>query len=402
MSTVTKLKAIEFLDGLYFSTIITSLFAISQGMSLYHVVFAQGIYSLTVILMEVPTGVVADKMSRKVSVGSGYIMSVVGILCLVLSPSVFTLYLMRFFQATGSALVSGASEALLFEACKREGMEYKKQSSIVLANGVIGLCIAGIFSGIFYQLYDKASFVPLLLATAATQVVATILVLSIKEGAGVEGEDILRKESKMWSMLSETVGIMRRNQTIFALTIFGLLATCNEYFLYGTYAPFFESIHVNNFWIGASFSIGLFINFLLQRNVYKIEEYMSMEKALVLIKAAAVLGYLGLALVSHNTLLVIILISTIGVFNIERPIISDYANQEIDNRIRATVLSGMSLISRIGKAILTFAIGAIITSQSIQMGYFIQAAYMAVGLAIGYWLLVKCGCVRRIKHVTAT
>lgn len=400
MDTVKKLKIIEFLDGLYFSTIITSLYAISQGMNLSHVVFAQGIYSLTVIFMEVPTGVIADKYGRKVSVASGYLMSIFGISTLLVNPTVATLYIMRFLQATGSALVSGASEALLYEAASEQKLNYKKESSTVLANGVIGLCIAGIIAGIAYQAYDEQSFVPLLFATMAVQLVASILTLSINEKREKKSSEV-KKETKTFGMLADTFTLMRRNQTIFALTMFGLLAACNEYFLYGTYAPYFESLNINNFWIGASFSLGLFVNFLLQRNVYRIEKYLSLEKALVLIKTCAALGYFGLALVTQNVILIVILVATIGVFNIERPIISDYANQEIDNRIRATVLSGMSLMSRITKAALTFAVGVIITNNSVTIGYFVTGVYLAVGTVIGYWLLVKCGCVRKVTHAAA-
>jgi MFS family permease len=400
LSTVTKLKFIEFLDGLYFSTIITSLYAISQGMTLYHVVFAQGLYSLTIIAMEVPTGVIADKFGRKISVASGYLMSVLGIGVLIAAPSVLTLYLMRFFQSTGSALVSGASEALLYEATKTEGLNYKKQSSIVFANGVMGLAIAGVISGIFFQLYGKASFVPLMVATAVIQIIASFITLSINERSDDKDSEV-NEETKTWRMLSDTFSIMRNNSTIFALTLFGMLAACNEYFLYGTYAPYFEEINVSNFWIGAAFSLGLMLNYFLQRNVYRIEEYLTMEKALTLIKFGAAAGYLGLAIIIQNTFIIIVLVSTIGIFNIERPIISDYANQEIESRIRATVLSGMSLVSRISKALLTFGLGAVITTTSVPSSYFIQGVYITIGSLIGYWLLVKCGCVRRVRHIAA-
>lgn len=94
--------------------------------------------------------------------------------------------------------------------------------------------------------------------------------------------------------------------------------------------------------------------------------------------------------------------STIGVFNIERPIVSDFANQEISNRIRSTVLSGMSLISRITKAALTFVIGTIIISQPVTTGYLITGIYLIIGTLIGYWLLVRCGCVRRVAHTVNT
>lgn len=399
MSTVAKIKLIEFFDGLYFATIITSLFAVYNGISLSQVVFGQGLYSLVVLLMEVPTGVVADKFGRKASMALGYSMSVVGITLFVIQPTVLILYFMRFLQSTGSALVSGANEALLYEASKEEGLNYKRQSSIANSNSIIGLCVAGVVGGIVYQIQGNSSLALLMLATVITQLIAIVLALSIKEGRTTKS--MVKEETKAFVMLADTLHLMRTNKKIFALTMFGMLAACNEYFLYQTYGPYFKEVGISNFWVGAVFSAGLLINFILIRNIWRIERYLTMEKALALIKLAAAFGYIGLALVTQNTLLVVILISTLGVFNIERPIVSDFANQEIDNRIRATVLSGMSLISRLTKAILTFAIGFIIVSEPITTGYLISGIYMIIGTIVGYWLLVRCGCITKIHHKEA-
>lgn len=396
MTTVTKLKVIEFLDGLYFSTIITSLYAIASGLSLAHVVFAQGLYSLTVLFMEVPTGIVADKFGRKISLAAGYAMSVFGLVTMVVSPTLAGLYIMRFLQATGSALVSGASEALLYEASIEEKREYKKESSATFANGVLGLSIAGVISGIAYQFYGSASFVPLLILTATLQLVIVVICLSINERKLNSKE--AKKEIESWEILIQTIFVMRKNQTIFALTMFGLLAACNEYFLYGTYAPYLDSLHVNKFAVGAVFSVGLLLNFYLMRNIYKLEQYFTLEKILGFIKLLAAVSYIALSIITPQLAILLTVAVAIGVFNIERPIISDFANQEIDSSIRATVLSGMSLASRLSKAILTFIMGVIVTNTSIKSAYYIQGIVIAVGMVIGYWLLVKCGCVRKINY----
>lgn len=93
-----------------------------------------------------------------------------------------------------------------------------------------------------------------------------------------------------------------------------------------------------------------------------------------------------------------VLISTIGVFNIERPIVSDIVNQELDSSVRATVLSGMSLMSRFSKMGLTIVLGAIIAGSSLQASYVAMGLFVLVGLVISYWLLVRCGCVRWFVH----
>lgn len=398
MNIVTKLKIIEFFDGLHFATIIINLYAIYNGVPLHHAILAQSVYSAIVLLMEVPTGLIADKFGRKTSVVLGHIMGALGLVVFVVSPTVIGLYLVQLVRATGSALISGASEALLYEASKDEGLNYTKQSSIVLSNGIAGLCVAGIISGIVYASFGEESFVPLLWATITTQLVAVGFALSLKVKDIYERGSILKKELKMWEMLASLMTLMRKNKTIFAFTMVGLLTVCNEYFLYGTYGLYFEEFGVSNFWVGAAFSLGLLANFFLQRNVYKIERYLTFEKAFVLIKLGTIIGYFGLAMVTQNTFLVVMLISTIGVFNIERPIVSDIVNQELDSSVRATVLSGMSLMSRFSKMGLTLVMGAIVAGSTLRVSYAVMGLFVMVGLAISYWLLVSCGCVRRFVH----
>ena len=212
MDTVKKLKRIEFLDGLYFATIITSLFAVSKGISLSQIVIAQGIYSVTIVFMEVPTGLIADKFGRKTSMALGYLASALGIIFFTLAPSVIALYVMRFLQSTGSALVSGANEALLFEAANEANLNYKKESSKLNSNSIIGLCIAGIIAGIIYQIFGSSSFIPLLVLSALVQLLAFFYSLMIKEGRKKAKNPIVEEELKAFEILSSTVKMIKNNK----------------------------------------------------------------------------------------------------------------------------------------------------------------------------------------------
>lgn len=161
--------------------------------------------------MEVPTGVVADKYGRKVSMALGYLMSIIGIGLFVLYPTALIMYFMRFLQSTGSALVSGANEALLYESSMEAKLNYKKQSSEANANSIIGLCIAGVFASVIYQEFGDKSLTYLMLATIGTQLIAIILSLKIKEAKNHK-ESIVQKEAKMFSMLADTIHLLRTNK----------------------------------------------------------------------------------------------------------------------------------------------------------------------------------------------
>ena len=92
-----------------------------------------------------------------------------------------------------------------------------------------------------------------------------------------------------------------------------------------------------------------------------------------------------------------------GLFNAQAPIVSDYVNENTPNHIRATVLSMMSVVRTLGqifaRVLLALAVGTFGINRTLKL----QGLYMLGGIAIGYWLLVKCGCTHRIhEHYEVT
>jgi len=80
------------------------------------------------------------------------------------------------------------------------------------------------------------------------------------------------------------------------------------------------------------------------RYVYLLEEYLSVEKILLLINITLGLAYIGLAMIVHPAFLVGVYILMNGLFNLERPVAlgSDliYLNGEFQNDIRPQNIVG--------------------------------------------------------------
>jgi MFS family permease len=398
MKHVNIFKWISFLDGLYFTTIVTSLYAVHVGMGLSDVVLAQAIYSTTVFLMEIPTGIVADKFGKKASMILGFTSGIVGVFIFLLNPMVLTLFAMRVFQATGNALNSGAREALLYDITAPLKLNFKKVWGSVLSISIFGQALTGVVAGITLAIWGAAAFVPLFIATNLMQLGAAVLTTFIPEGR--TNTDEVAQNKKAWVLLRESFSLFRRNTVLFALAAVGFLTVANEYFLYQTYGPFLSEHAVSLFWVGAVFTIGLLLNALIVRNVYRLEQYLTLEKILALINFTIAAAYLGLGLIHNGTALVVATIILIGFANTEQPVVSDYANKQISSDIRATVLSGMSLITRLSKLALTFLVGAVMVGADPVIGFLIHAFYITIGMCIGWWLLVRCGCVRKVDHTT--
>lgn len=99
---------------LYFSQVAGSF---ALGMSVFSVVM------LASSLLEVPTGVLSDRMGRKLTVVCGAVCSVLSIVCYALGGSVAMLLVGAVFEGAARAFWSGNNDALLYDTVVELGEE---------------------------------------------------------------------------------------------------------------------------------------------------------------------------------------------------------------------------------------------------------------------------------------
>lgn len=87
-------------------------------------------------ILEVPTGVVADKYGRKTSVILGLLCSSLGFAVYVIKPHLGFFLLGEFIIALGFALISGADEALLYDTLLSLGSETKATQTFAQISNV--------------------------------------------------------------------------------------------------------------------------------------------------------------------------------------------------------------------------------------------------------------------------
>ncbi len=113
-NSIQKVKiALILSSGVFWAIVIVSFF-MSKGFSKGEVFQFIGSYSILMVLLEYPTGVIGDYFSHKLSVIGGYLLLAFGMFYLtVFSQSVFEVVLFYLIYALGGSLVSGSNTALL-------------------------------------------------------------------------------------------------------------------------------------------------------------------------------------------------------------------------------------------------------------------------------------------------
>ncbi|KIL35079.1 MFS transporter [Cohnella kolymensis] len=122
-SNLWKLYAIRFFHNLIPAYVIERLFWEERGMTIQMVVYAEIIYAVTIVLLEVPTGILADKRGRKQMIVLSALLGCCEFLILVFATVFWHFAAVVFLAGIARSASSGAENALLYDSLLLVGRE---------------------------------------------------------------------------------------------------------------------------------------------------------------------------------------------------------------------------------------------------------------------------------------
>ncbi|MGE5594585.1 MAG: MFS transporter [Hyphomicrobiales bacterium] len=151
---------------------------LEQGFSLTNVTTAEGIYLVGVVLLEVPTGAVADRWGRSRSLALGALALGASILIFAFTTSFPVLLASFLLWSVATTLMSGADSAVLYDTLKVAGREaeYERLAGRGAAFNWAGVGLATLLGGPVAEMFDIRATIFLGAATClATATVAFLL-----------------------------------------------------------------------------------------------------------------------------------------------------------------------------------------------------------------------------------
>lgn len=130
------------------------------GLSLLEVGFALAAYSLTTVLLEVPSGALSDLWGRRRTYSLGTICDLASVGLLVYAPSVGVVVVASALRGVGRAFASGSLDALAIEALRRESPDYDLQLFFSTVGMAIpaGLAVTSFLGGFLPELSSVPGF----------------------------------------------------------------------------------------------------------------------------------------------------------------------------------------------------------------------------------------------------
>lgn len=139
---------------------VMTLVYLSKGLSFFEIGLLNSIGSAIIFILEVPSGVLADKFGRKKNLLLGNFLNILFVVVLYFSTNFFSFAVAEIIFSISSCLISGTDASLLYDTLQHEKKE-KEYRTILAKNNSITLFISlftSIVSTILFASYPKIVF----------------------------------------------------------------------------------------------------------------------------------------------------------------------------------------------------------------------------------------------------
>ncbi|NHJ21984.1 MAG: MFS transporter [Candidatus Lokiarchaeota archaeon] len=326
------------------------------GLTYPEIMFLQGYFMLMIFLFEIPSGAIADYLSRRAALSLSAIFVVLATFAYSVYPHILLFFLAETLWAFSIALSSGTDEAFMFSTLKTNNEENKLPR--VLGRAQFIYVIANVIS---------APLGSVIAATISLQFTMTCLGL-IYIGAFITSltykEPPFRREEKTISYISilkDGFKELKNNRILRILCFDRLFINIPVFLLFWTYQPYLTVVNIPILWFGFILSAMNIFNAMFNVLIPKFLKKVNKKKDL-LITVNIITGFafvvLGFAVIPVIGILMLFLI--VGFGYTRGLIYINGINRQIESENRATVLSTINMFGSIARAILYPIIGFIV------------------------------------------
>jgi MFS family permease len=385
-SLENNIKKIAFIRGCRWFMLIMPvlvLFFQDNGLSMKEVLILQSVFSVLIVVCEVPSGYMADVLGRKLSIVLGSVLSSVGFCVYCFSSDFWFFLLAETLLGVSTSFISGADSALVYDTLvelDQTGTYKKVEGKLQFINNS-SEAVAAVLGG----------FLAVISLRTPLYFEAVIMLLTIPVAFSLvepPGEKLDTVEGK-WKTLFNIVGYSLHKHVLLKYTIaFSLCAATATLSLVWFIQPYlrqmsFPLLWFGVVWAGLNLSVGL-----VALVAYKIEDAVGKRGVVLIITVLTPIGYILAAWLQNWFCLIPIwiLYFTRG---LRTPLFKNYMNQLTPSQQRATVLSIYSMMVRLFFAVLGPFLGWAADVYSISAAFYLSAVIFGVCLIIGRFFLLK-------------
>ena len=350
---------VEFTASAFFAMMFVSMSlyeATTAGLTPLQLVLVGTTVELSIFVFEVPTGIVADVYSRRLSIIIGYLLMGIGFLVEGLFPAFFPILLAQVIWGLGYTFTSGATQAWITDEIG-EG----PANGLFLRATQVGLFASLIGMGAAALVGAQNVALPILVGAFGVFLIGvTLFVIMPETGFHPIPKEERNTWQQMWHTFNEGLKTVRGRPRLMSIVGIGLF--------YGLYSEGFDRLWVklllDNFSLPILFGnneVAFFAALRVAGTVLTIfavhfvrkrvdtGSSLAIGRAMLGVTAGISLAMIGFALAPF-LLLALVLYLVIDVLrDISYPLQTAWINQKLDSRVRATVHSMFGQVDAVGQ-----------------------------------------------------
>ena len=314
------------------------------------------IYQITKFIFEIPTGVIADKYGKKISVIIGNILIIFSYIILLLNMPILV-YISFFLKGLGYTFISGSFEALFVNSLDNKYLI--KLNSIERIFFYFGIGISSAIGGLIIDILDYNTIIIL-----DTLIIIGIFIISLLVK---ETKEEINSEEKF---LKSSISLILSKKFLICFLLLDLVTAISFINIEDFYSTVLSNNGLNIKMIGVIIALQLFVSSLIGYIIHSVYKRLNKVKVYVIYSILQVIFALCIYLQNSIFLMFTFYILSSICFSLFAPIKYEIFQANINNEIRSTVLSIKSLTIAIGGVIsyfMVFLLGKYLTIEKITI-----------------------------------
>ena len=298
----------------FFGGVLIPFFMDWGGLKFHQIMLLQSFFMFCAVILEIPSGAIADFLGRKTSLVLAAISQIIGVIIYSTYPNFYIFMLGEFFWALSHALISGSSEALVYDTLKITKKEkqskkiFARLSSFEIAGIMISAPIGSIIATYLGLRYS-------MMLIAIPLFIAILIALSFKE------PPFKQKHDKYLDIIKSGINHVKKHKIIQILAFDVISITSLTFYIIWTYQPLLQQLNFPLLYFGFVHALMSGVQIIIMNNFGFLENVFGSKKNYVF--ASALITGVGFILLSFNTNIyfVITLIAVISGFGLSRRVI---------------------------------------------------------------------------------
>ncbi|MBA2938254.1 MFS transporter [Paenibacillus sp. CGMCC 1.16610] len=367
ISNIRVLFALRFFSSLIPAYVIERLYWEERGMTIQMVVYTEIIFALTIVLLEVPTGVIADKWGRKKMLVLSALLGCCEFLILIVATEFWHFALVVFLGGIARSASSGSENALLYDTLMQQGKgsHFEKLLGRLNACDLLSAILAALCGSLLAGKFGlELNYWLSLLSSGIALMLAFLLIEPQKCADVTDAEEAIPFKTYVTASLR----FFRKNPNVSLVMLSGMVTGASMSYVGEFWQLYASRLETPVYFFGVLSSVIMLLQLPGNLLSYALLRRFTYKRLIVCITAMNAVGFLCVSFchdfIGLAAMLIICLFS-----GVMQPLASGYLHHRIESNMRATIDSFQSLGENVLSTFAGFGFGYFAARYDVFGGY---------------------------------